>query len=67
MLNEAGNDLGDRAKHIFTEWFNTYSIEDPENPGRRVMTPSTCADFTRSCTDDDLCLEDDSRVVGFFV
>ncbi len=66
MLNEAGNALGERAKFIFTQWFNMYSIDDPENPGKRVMTPSTCADFTRGCTEDDLCMEDDSRVVEFF-
>ena len=57
--------MSERAYEIFTEWFNRYSIEDPSNPGRRVMTPATCAAFTRSCTDDN-CTEDDSRVLGLF-
>jgi len=65
LLNETGDELSDRAAHIFTEWFNMFSVEDPAFPGRRVMTPPTCVDFTRSCTEDP-CLEDDPRVVGLF-
>lgn len=65
LMNEDGSDMNKIAKDIFIEWFNQYSIIDPENPSRRVMTPKTLVDFTKSCTDDN-CTEDDSRIVGFF-
>ena len=65
-MNEDKSEMTDAAKRIFLEWFNMYSVEDPDNPGRRVMIPKTCVDFTRSCTDDN-CTESDSRVVGFFM
>lgn len=65
LVNEHGSDMSEKAKDIFTEWFNMFSVEDPDNPGRRVMTPATCVEFTKSCTDDN-CNEEDSRVVGLF-
>jgi Ca2+-binding EF-hand superfamily protein len=64
-LNEFHNDLSDRAKKIFTDWFNKYSIVDPDDETKRVMVPKTCAEFARSCTDD-YCTEEDNRVVSLF-
>ena len=65
LLTENGSDLSFRAKVIFREWFKMYSVEDPDNPDVRVMTPRTCALFTRSCTEDN-CTEDDNRVTKLF-
>ena len=42
-----------------------YSIEDPDNPGHRVMIPSTAVVFIKNCTDD-FCSEEDQRVMGLF-
>lgn len=57
--------MSPKALAIFKFWFVLYSEEDPDNPGKRVMTKKTCVDFTRSCTDDN-CDEFDNRVVGLF-
>jgi hypothetical protein len=65
LLNEFRTDMSDKAKSIFEEWFNTFSEEDPDIPGHKVMTPRTCAAFARTCTDDN-CTEEDNRVVGLF-
>jgi len=65
LLNEYGTDLSDKAKAIFTRWFMKYSMDDPENPGTRIMNPNLCAAFTRTCTDDYVG-EEDNRVVGLF-
>jgi len=40
-------------------------VDDPDRPGTRVMTPATCVDFTKSCTEEP-CSEEDMRVVGLF-
>lgn len=55
----------EKALKIFKSWFQIYSEEDPDHPGTRVMTPKTCVEFTRSCTEDP-CDENDQRVVGLF-
>ena len=65
LLNEDKTDLCERAKDIFTSWFNLFSIEDPDNSDHRVMTPTTCIGYIKSCTDDN-CSEKDSRIVGLF-
>lgn len=65
LVNPEGNDMSDRCYDIFRSWFETFSEEEIENPGKRVMTRQTLANFIKSCTDD-ICLEDDLRVTGFF-
>ncbi|CDW89068.1 ubiquitin carboxyl-terminal hydrolase family protein [Stylonychia lemnae] len=66
LLNEDKSDFNENTKKVFASIFYQYSIEDEDQPGKRVMTPATCATFTKACTFEEHVTEDDQRVKGLF-
>ena len=62
-------DFSPAAAKVFNDWFDMFSILDPDTPAgqepQRVMTPPSAAAFVRSCTDDN-CNEQDARITNLF-
>lgn len=63
-MNEDHTDINARAYFIFKELFDMYAIEDPDLPGRKIMTPSEIAEFIKKATLEP-CHLSDSRIFEF--
>jgi hypothetical protein len=67
LLNFDKTDLSERARQIFTEWFNTCSeLEDPMDPNsRRLMGAPGALRFIREATDEEVS-ESDRQLTSMF-
>ena len=61
LVNEEGNDINERAYFIFSELFEMYAIEDPDEPTRKVMRIDEICAFIKGATKEN-CRRDDTRV-----
>lgn len=62
LVNEDGTDINERAYFIFSELFEMYAIEDPDEPTRKIMRIEEITAFIKGATKE-TCSRDDSRVI----
>jgi hypothetical protein len=62
LVNEDGTDINERAYFIFSELFEMYAIEDPDEPNRKIMRIDEICDFIKGATKE-TCRRDDTRVL----
>jgi len=61
-VNEDGTDINARAYFIFSELFEMYAIEDPDEPTRKIMRIDEICTFIKGATKE-TCRKDDNRVL----
>lgn len=69
LLNKDDSDFNSISKKVFIDVFKQFSVEEiNEATGEveRFMTRGTCAQFIKSCTEEEIVTEQDNRVENVF-
>ena len=49
-LITADNQMNERSKHVFSQMFDRYAIEHPEDPSKKIMTFKELQTYVQHCT-----------------
>ena len=67
LLNEEKTDINERAVFIFSEIFNEYAIQDPDQLDRKIMFNEQLNNFLSVLTGGNATILDHKNIESFFV